>query len=130
MDHLTYPIYNSSTFNQKERFALIEWLSHISTISSLLYQWKAKSRSGTEMTKDTEAAALQMLTNKLKEIDNRLKFSPFIAGSKVSFADILLSEMLGQMQEILAKLKEEKIVKNLVFVNRVLSYVDGLGLKA
>ena len=61
---------------------------------------------------------------KLSEIDNRLKFSPFIAGSKVSFVDILLEEMLTQMQGSFGELGVDAILKKMSNVGRTTNYVQ------
>ena len=106
-----------------EKYALVEWLNHVCVLSSQLYQWKAKSRSPDPMDKESEAGPIQAVSAKLAELDERLKFSPFIAGNKISFADILLEETVLQMQLQFDNLDINKMLKGKGNVSRVVEYV-------
>ena len=100
-------------------------MAQLSQVTSSLYQFKAKSRTG-PLLKETELNSLKSLSGKLSEIDERLKFSPFLGGSKMTFIDILLSVVVTQLVSDFKQLEVEKSVKKCLNLSRVLNYVKEL----
>lgn len=97
-------------------------MAQISLVTSTLYQFKAKSRSE-PLVKESETVSLKNLNGKLADLDERLKFSPFLAGSKLTFIDILLFVAVNQLTSDFPQLEIEKTKKKLTHVSRMLNYV-------
>lgn len=75
------------------------------------------------MTLETEPADFAALTQTLKDLNTRLTFSPFLAGAKLTFCDVLMAALVRAIREI-NEVEYEKIVKSLDGLNRVANYVE------
>ena len=96
-------------------------MAQLEGVSFILYDWNAKKRSKLEMTLESEKVNITLLKNKLKDLELRLNFSPFLAGTKLTFADVLMSTLLKNLKDQFPTLVDAEI-KNLNNVNRILNY--------